>query len=113
MKTILRILIILIVAAILDGGFYWLGNNFALVSSTQNTETSIMPDQGEQQTNGEIPVRSESGTDIHKPSINQGLMDVFATLLKISAVTLFLLLIEKGIDLLTKKFVPNPAQEGL
>lgn len=107
MKTILRILIILLVAALVSGALFLAVNN----TSSSNSDFGG-PGQPPALANGSgqsNQSRGEGGGDHEGASAGQGLAEIFNTLLKLAGITVIVLLIEKGVSLLTRKR-PLPLQ---
>ncbi len=90
MKTILRIIMILLVAAVIAGAF-----SMAVNSSS----TTVSPSGGRPPaitgSNGQQFIRPEGG-DRDGGSGAEGLGGVFGTLLKITGITILVLMLQKG-----------------
>jgi hypothetical protein len=108
MKTILNIVIILFVAAVVAGGFSLIVNNTSSASSSggEGRQPPAMTTT-DGQTTDQRPERPEGGGE--GASIGQGLLQVLVTLAKLTGITVIVLLIEKGINLLSKKRTVSPA----
>jgi len=107
MKTMMNIVIILLVAAIVAAGFYLLANNTAGIDSAEEgggRPAMTSPD-------GTRPERPEgmAGRDgnEHSASIGQGLAGVGGSLLKLSVIVGIVLLIQKGIALVSSGRQPK------
>ena len=88
MKTILRIIVILLVASVVTGGFY------AAVNSTSTTSNL---DEGAQP---QSPMERPEGGDREGGSVAGGLAGLLTTTIKLTGITLFVLALEKGLGLL-------------
>lgn len=98
MKTILRIIAILMVAAIVAGGFYLAVNNTSLsVGPTmeQGQPPAMTSTDGQTIQPMERPEGGEDGG-----SITRGLTGVSATLAKLTVITVVVLLLEKAFHLI-------------
>jgi hypothetical protein len=107
MKTILKIVIILLVAAVVAGGFYLVVNNTSNSDSAEaGGQRPVMTS-----THGTRPERPEGmperDGDEHGASIGQGLASVGGSLVKLSVIVSLVLLIEKGIALISAKRLPR------
>ena len=99
MRTILHILVILLVAAIVAGGVYTLVENTTLVSSTEAERaqpTAITSADGRSAGSMERP----GGAEEPGVSFTRGLSEVLGTLGKLSAITVVVLLLQRGSNLL-------------
>ena len=95
MKTILKIIVILVVASVVAGAFSLAINN----SST--TSSSI-------EGGGPSAMTRPEGGDHDSGSITGGLAGILATLMKLTGITILVLLIEKGINRLgNRKLMPT------
>jgi len=107
MKTILKIIIILLVAAVIAGGFYLVVNHTSSLDSAEagRQRPAITS------TDGSRPARMEGmpGRDgeEHGASIGQGLASVGGSLNQLSVIIGLVLLIEKGIALISAKRLPR------
>lgn len=99
MKTILRILVILLVAVTVSSGVYALVENTSLVSSNEAERGA--PPQMTGTDAQSMPARPEVG-DEHSASFTRGIGEVGGTLVKLSVVTVVILLIQKAFELLRK-----------
>lgn len=99
MKTILKITVILIVAAIVAGGFYLLANNTSLASGpdTDGRQPPAMTS-----TDGQTfqPMERPGEGGEHGASLSRGLAGVGGTLAKLTIITIVVLLLQKGFKLL-------------
>ena len=100
MKTILRIIVILLAAAIVCGGFYLVANNTSLASGS-NMEHGQPPAMTS--TDGQTFQRPEGGDDHDSASLSRGLAGVAGTLAKLAGITILILLIEKAFSLVNKR----------
>jgi len=107
MKTILRILTILLVATLVSGGIYLIGQNTATVSEMGDTPSfDQMPDLSTADVS-EPPARPAGG-DHDAASLSRGLSEVGVSLAKLTGITLLVLLFQKGFGQLKKWRVPKP-----
>jgi hypothetical protein len=98
MKTLLRIIVILLVAGIVAGGIYALGQNPSLLSSGdgERGQPPAMTDMdGQTFQPGE---RSNEGGE-HGASLSRGLAGVAGTLVKLTVIIIVVLLLQKGFKL--------------
>jgi hypothetical protein len=102
MKTILRIIVILFVASIVAGAFSLAVNNTSIASSGEGGQAPVMTD-----TNGQAlqPMERPEGGDHDSGSITRGFSEVFGTVMKLSAITILILLAEKGMKLFNRNRV--------
>ena len=103
MKTILRIILILLVASIVAGGFYLAANNSSIASNTgfDGGDHPIMTDASGQTIQPmERADHEEGGT-----SLTEGLGGVAITLVKIASITLLVTLIQKAFEMLKRRNV--------
>lgn len=113
MKTLLRISVILLVTAIVAGGLYLLVENatFDMVSEAEGHQRPAMTD-----TDGvtnQLMERPEGGEDHHSASLTRGLSEIFVTLGKLAAITIVILLLQKGFSLLRAvKIKAQPSWKG-
>lgn len=98
MKTILKILAILIVAAIVAGGFYLVANNTSLAPGR---DQDFRQPPAMTSANGQTfqPMERHEGGE-HGASLSRGLAGVAGTLVKLAAIILLVLLVQKGFSLL-------------
>mgnify|MGYP001118398542 CR=1 FL=1 len=97
MKTLLRIIVILLLAAIVAGGWYLVANNTSLASGMDREgDRPSMTDASGQ--NFQPMERDEGGE--HGASLSRGLAGVAGTLVKLTAITIIILLLQKGFSLL-------------
>jgi hypothetical protein len=102
MKTILRIIMILLVAALVTGAFFLAVNN--------NSSATVSNDSGQPpaltDSNGQTMTRPEGG-DHDSGSLAGGLAGVLGTLLKITGITILVVMLQKGwsqLSILNRKF---------
>jgi hypothetical protein len=98
MKTILRITVILIVAAMVAGGLHLVANNTSLASSPdrEGHQPPALTDASGQ--SFQTRERQEGGE--HGASLSRGLAGVAGTLVKLTVITIIVLLVQKGFSLL-------------
>lgn len=96
MKTILRIITILLVAGIVAGAFSLTVNNSSSASSTSLVGPSAVTDASGQSV--QPMERPEGGGD--GGSIAGGLAGVLGTLAKLTGISFLVLLLQKGLSLL-------------
>ena len=107
MKTLLRIIVILLLAAIVAGGWYLVANNTSLASGMDREgDRPSMTDASGQ--NFQPMERDEGGE--HGASLSRGLAGVAGTLVKLTVITLVVLLIQKAFSLLGNRKL-KPAQQ--
>lgn len=102
MKTILRIIVILLVAAIVAGGFSLIVNNTSLASGSergggQPPAMTNVDGQNMQQ------ARPDGGEGGDSASLTRGLPGLLTTLVKITGITIVVLLVQKAFDLLQRR----------
>lgn len=98
MKTIFKILAILVVASIVAGGFYLAVNNTSIASeSNERGEPPAM-----MSANGQTfqPMERPDGGGEHEASLGRGLAGVGGTLVKITVITIIVLLVQKAFSLI-------------
>jgi len=100
MKTILRIIIILLVATVVSGGFYLVANNTSIASGS-DMEHGQPPAMTS--TDGQTFQLPEGGDDHDSASLTSGLAGVGETLTKLTGITIIILLIEKAFELVNKR----------
>ena len=93
MKTILRIIIILLIAALVAGAFSLAVNNSSTASSSNNGEQPPAMASSNQSTTQ--TARPEGG-DHDSGSITQGLAGVAGTLMKLTGISILILVLQKG-----------------
>ena len=109
MKTILRILIIILIGAFVSGGIYLILQNTTLVSATNSAPSfDNMPDMPSEDLSV-LPARPEGGDDHHAASLSRGLSQISVSLAKLTGITLLVLLIQKAYEQLKRRRVPKPA----
>ena len=101
MKTILRILVILMIAVAVSGGVYALVENTSLVSGGEAEGGQPPQMTGTDGTSSQPMERHEGGGE-HGASFTRGLSEVLVTLGKLTAITAVIVLLQKGLDLLRK-----------
>lgn len=102
MKTILKITVILMVAAIVAGGFYLLANNANLASGRGrdgHQQPAMTSADGQSFQLREF--RDEGGE--HGASLSRGLAGLAGTLAKLTVIVIVVLLAQKGFSLLGKR----------
>jgi hypothetical protein len=105
MKTILRIIVILLVATLVAGGFYLGVNNTSTTASASGQFPTMTSADGQTQ---QLPSRPEGGPGGEEGGDSLGgLLGIFVTLAKLTGITLVVLLVEKGLSLLSKG-TPKP-----
>jgi len=109
MKTILRILTILLIGALVSGGIYLIVQNTTLASATSSAPSfDQMPDTSTGDLS-ELPARPDGDSDHNAASLSRGLSEVGVALAKLTGITLLVLLIQKGFEQLKKWRVAKPA----
>ncbi len=98
MKIILRIIMTLLVASIVAGAFSIAVNNTSIASGSG--EDGGLPAMTSADGQTFQPMERPEGGDHEGGSITQGLSGVLATLMKLTGITVLVLLLQKGIDLL-------------
>jgi hypothetical protein len=108
MKIILRIFVILLVAAAVAGASTLVVNNTSLASAPGGAggQPPAMTNAGGQF--AQPPAHAEGGGE-HGVSVERGLTQVVITLGKLAGITIIVLLVQKGLDLL-RKLAPKLAQ---
>ncbi len=113
MKTILRIIVILLVAALVAGGFALAVGNTSSATTGFNAEGGQPPAMttgANGQSTQQMPSRPEGGFGDREGGASLGgLLGIFGTLAKLAGITVIVLLIEKGIGLLTNKKILRTA----
>lgn len=100
MKTILKILVILLIAVAVSGGIYSLVENTSLLSSVEAGHGQ--PPQMTSTDGQSMPTRPEGGDDHDSASFSRGLGEVGVLLAKITGITVVILLVQKGMALFQK-----------
>jgi hypothetical protein len=95
MKTILKIITILIVAAVVAGAFSLAVNNNSTAASTNEGQPPVMTGS-----NGQQITRPE-GSDHDGGSAAGGLAGILGTLLKLTGITILVLALQKGFSQLS------------
>ena len=101
MKTVLRILVILMIAVAVSGGVYALVENTSLVSSS-DAEMGPSPQMISAVGTSIQPTERHEGGDEHGASFTRGLSEVLVTLGELTVITIVIVLLQKGSDLLRK-----------
>jgi|WetSurMetagenome_2_1015567.scaffolds.fasta_scaffold161371_2 hypothetical protein len=96
MKTILRIIMILLVAAVVAGAFSMAVNNNSTTVSANAGQTQAITDS-----NGQQFIRSEGG-DHDGGSAAGGLAGILGTLFKLTGITILVLVLQKGFSQLSR-----------
>jgi hypothetical protein len=107
MKTILRIVIILLIGALVSGGIYLIVQNTTLASdasSTPSIDQMPAPPTGDLP---ELPTRPEGG-DNDAASRSRSLSEVGVSLAKLTGITLLVLLVQKVFEQVKKQRVVKP-----
>jgi hypothetical protein len=109
MKIILRIFVILLIAAAVAGVSTLIVNNTSLASAPGGADRQYpaMTSTGGQF--AQPPARLEGGGE-HGASVGRGLIEVCITLAKLGGITIVVLLVQKSLNLL-RKYAPKFAQE--
>jgi hypothetical protein len=95
MKTILRIIIILLVAAVVAGAFSLAVNNSSTASSSND---GGQPPAMTSSTQPTTQMARPEGGDRDGGSITQGLPGVANTLMKLTGISILVLLVQKGLS---------------
>jgi hypothetical protein len=109
MKTILRILTILLIGALVSGGIYLILQNTTLASDVSGGPSL---DQMPATVDGELsqpPARPEGDTDRNGASLERGLSEVLVSLAKLTGITVIVLLVQAVIANLRRWKVARPA----
>ncbi len=101
MKTIPRIIIILLVASVVTGAFSLTVNNSSITSSANEGGGPSAITSADGQTVS--PIERPEGGDLDGGSITQGLAEVLVTFAKLTAIAVIVLLIQKVFSLLGKR----------
>lgn len=101
MKTILRTLVILMIAIAVSGGVYALVENTSLVSGS-DAEMGQPPQMTSTDGTSIQPMERHEGGGEHSASFTRGLSEVLVTLGKLTVITIVIVLLQKGSDLLRK-----------
>jgi hypothetical protein len=103
MKTIFRIIVILLVAAVVAGGCILAVNHTSVAGNNSGAEGQppAALNTGRQTTtglqNGQFPSRPDGAGDTHGASLGRGLSGVLVMLAEIGGVVLAISLIQKGL----------------
>jgi hypothetical protein len=103
MKTILRILTILLIGALVSGGVYLIVQNTTLASDMSSAPSF---DQLPATTSGDLsqpPTRSDGDFDHNSASLTRGLSEVLVSLAKLSGITVIVLLVQSLLARLTRR----------
>jgi hypothetical protein len=94
MKTIFKIIAILVVASVVAGGIYLAVNNMSI--ATESGERGEPP--GVTDTDGQTfqPMERPQGGGEHEASFTRGLGGVMTTIVKLTAITIIVLLVQKA-----------------
>ena len=98
MKTILRIIMILLVAAVVAGAFSLAVNNNLIGSNEGGQPPALTSSDGQTTTQ---PMTRPEGDAHDGGSAAGGLAGVLSTLLKLTGITILVLVLEKGINQLS------------
>lgn len=105
MKTILRIVIILALAAAVAFGYFLVVNNaMASAGSDEGRSQPAMSDGTRSERPEGMPDRDEGGS-----SLARGTLQIGVTFAKLTGIVLVVLFLERGINLLFKKRASSPA----
>jgi len=107
MKTILRILIILLIGALISGALYLIVKNTSFETSVSGaSHLGQMPAQPTGELAGlQTPTR---GADHNVVSLSRGLSEVGVSLAKLTGITLLVLLVQKAFEQVKKWRVVRP-----
>jgi hypothetical protein len=94
MKTISRIIMIVLVAAVVAGAFSLAVNNGSIASGSNASEQPPVVTSNGQSTNR--PIARFEGGDRDEGSITRGFAGVVGTLAKLAGITIIVLLLQKG-----------------
>jgi hypothetical protein len=124
MKTILKIVIILLAAAIVCGGYFLIGSNTTIAAGPggegERPALGTRPEGG-MPPDGNMKQRPEGtapdGTVTERPqgqgegggSAGAGLAEVLISIAKLAGITAAVLIVEKGINLLSKRTLKTAA----
>jgi len=97
MKTILKIITILLVAGVVAGAFSLAANSSSGASSSSTSEQlpAMTTNDGQSTTQ---PMARPEGGDHENGSLTQGLAGVAGTLMKLTGISMVVLLIQKGLS---------------
>lgn len=102
MKTILRIIIILLVASVVAGAFSLAINNGTTASNTDAGQSPVTNAGGQ----SFQPMTRPEGDDHDNGSIAGGLAGIFGTVAKLTGITVLVLALQKAFTLLgNRKFI--------
>jgi hypothetical protein len=102
MKTILKIIVILLVAAVVTGGFSLAVNNTSIASGSE-VEGGQPPAMTSADGQTVQPMERPEGGDRDSASLTRGLSGVGVTLAKLTVITIIILLVEKVFSLLPRR----------
>jgi len=95
MKTILRIITILLVAAVVAGAFFLAVNNSSIASGSNEGGQSFATTSTNGQTSQPTMLRPDGGNE-GGASITRGFSQIFVTLAKLTGITVIVLLVQKA-----------------
>jgi len=109
MKTILRILTILLIGVFVSGGIYLIVQNTALASDTGSAPSfDQIPDISGGDLS-QLPARPDGDSDHDSASLSRGFSEVSVSLAKLTGITLLVLFIQKVFEQLRKRRLFKPA----
>lgn len=111
MKIISRIIVILLIAAIVAGGWYLAADNTPLASGLDNEGGRPSMTEASGQTFQPMERPDEGGEQ--GASISRGLAGVAGTLVKLAVITILVLLLQKGYSLLGNRKSPVSPPQAL
>lgn len=109
MKTILRILTIILIGALISAGVYLIVQNTFLASETGGAPSFEQMPASASGDASQLPTRPAGDSDHDSASFSRGLSEVGLSLAKISGITLLVLLIQKVFKPLKKRRRIAPA----
>lgn len=107
MKTIFRILVILVVSVLVSGAVYLTVENTSLLSDGGASEISERPEMPAVDMS-ELPERPE-GDDHNAASMTRGLSEIGVSLAKLTGITIVVLLVQGMFAWLKKRLHTHPA----
>jgi len=109
MKTVLRIIVILLVGVLVSGALYLIVENTSLLSSVSGfPEGASEFGERPEMPVGDIDERPEGDLDHHAISISRGLSEIGVSLAKISGITFLVLLVQGLYVHLKKRWFTKP-----
>ena len=102
MKTILRILVILLIAGIVSGGVYALVENTSLMSGAEAERGAPPQMTGTDGQTFQPMERPDGGGDRDSASLSRGFGEVGVLLAKITGITVVIVFIQKALGLFQK-----------